>query len=79
MPKRVEVVDRVQVAHAKLLEGFSCTADAVPGGARGKSLEQARQELILKIRSSISNCLILLKRFFIVQTVSTRKECLDKA
>ena len=28
MPKRVEVVDRVQVAHAKLLEGFSCTADA---------------------------------------------------
>ena len=26
MPKRVEVVDRVQVAHSKLLEGFSCTA-----------------------------------------------------
>ena len=26
MPKRVEVVDRVQVAHTKLLEGFSCTA-----------------------------------------------------
>ena len=26
MPKWVEVVDRVQVAHAKLLERFSCTA-----------------------------------------------------
>ena len=26
MPKRVEVVDRVQVAHSKLLEGYSCTA-----------------------------------------------------
>ena len=26
MPKRVEVVDRVQDAHSKLLEGFSCTA-----------------------------------------------------
>ncbi len=29
MPKRVEVVDRVQVAHSKLLEGFSCTAVVV--------------------------------------------------
>ena len=26
MLKRVEVVDRVQVAHTKLLEGLSCTA-----------------------------------------------------
>ena len=26
MPKRVEVVDRVQVAHCKLLEGYSCNA-----------------------------------------------------
>ena len=57
MPKRVEVVDRVQVAHSKLLEGFSCTAVvaylAETKGVSRRTAQRTVQQAYALIREDI--------------------------
>ena len=57
MPKRVEVVDRVQVAHSKLLEGFSCTAVvaylAQTKGVSRRTAQRTVQQAYALIREDI--------------------------
>lgn len=57
MPKRIEVVDRVQVAHSKLLEGFSCTAVvaylAETKGVSRRTAQRTVQQAYALIREDI--------------------------
>ena len=57
MPKRVEVVDRVQVAHAKLLEGSSCAAAvaylAETKGVSRRTAQRTVQQAYAQIREDI--------------------------
>ena len=57
MPKRVEVVDRVQVAHSELLEGFSCTAGvaylAETKGVSRRTAQRTVQQAYALIREDI--------------------------
>ena len=57
MPKRVEVVDRVQVAHSKLLEGYSCTAVvaylAETKGVSRRTAQRTVQQAYALIREDI--------------------------
>ena len=56
-PKRVEVVDRVQFAHSKLLEGFSCTAVvaylAETKGVSRRTAQRTVQQAYALIRDDI--------------------------
>ena len=57
MSKRFEVVDRVQVAHSKLLEGFSCTAVvaylAETKGVSRRTAQRTVQQAYALIREDI--------------------------
>ena len=45
MAHRVEVFDRVKQAHAKLLEGYSCTAVASTAGRLAANLELEEDDI----------------------------------
>ena len=57
MPKRVEVIGRVQDAHSKLLEGFSCTAVvaflAETKGVSRRTAQRTVQQAYALIREDI--------------------------